>query len=160
MCICLCQIYHILSVKPEFKSGGISDLPHPVFFPNRLRSKDVFMIQHKEHVVESQNLVLLLSPSLHSPTEPSQICLILQKETLELTASSVPTAVLVSKRPSRRDEVSTGFDSCPALVSERGVPLASSGHLPICIVFHERGLTSYDLVDRFNRRTDLSSMSP
>ena len=138
------------------------NLPHPVFFPNRLRSKDVFIIQHKEHVVESQNLVLLLSPSLHSPTEQSQSCLRLQKEMkmLELTASSVPTAVLISKRPSRGCEVSTGFDSCPVLVSERGVPLASSGYSPICVVFHERRLTCYDLVDRFNRRTDLSSMSP
>ena len=48
-----------------------SYLPHPVFLPNRLKSKDVLMMQHREHVEEVQNFVLPLSPSLHSPIESS-----------------------------------------------------------------------------------------
>ena len=39
-------------------------LPQPVFFPHKDTSKDVRMIQHKEHVGAEQNWVCPLSPIL------------------------------------------------------------------------------------------------
>lgn len=52
------------------KGGRNSYLPHPVFFPQRLRSYDVFTMQQREQVDEPQKVVLPLSPKLHSRRVP------------------------------------------------------------------------------------------
>ena len=47
-------------------------LPQPVFFPHKDTSKDVLMMQQREHVGAEQNWVCPLSPMLHIRRVPCQ----------------------------------------------------------------------------------------
>jgi hypothetical protein len=72
MCICPFQICGYVTI---FFTRGLprkSHLPHPVFFPNKLRSKEERTMQQSEHVPDEQNRVLPLSPRLHCRCVPCQ----------------------------------------------------------------------------------------